>query len=90
MHEVVVEVFHGAVTAVGVACDSQAIRAIPVIRTVANTGHTTQESQEPLLISSILNKVTGTITHLPSSFREAESKTFVCRTTSSLTPISYA
>lgn len=73
-HEVAVEVFHGAATAVGVACDSQAIRAIPATKTVANTGHITQQSQDPLLISSILNKVTG-ITHSPSSFREAESRT---------------
>lgn len=76
VHEVAVEDFHEVVTAVEVAaCDNQATRAIPAIKTVANIGHTMQ-SQEPLLISSILNKVTGTITHLPSSFREAESRTF--------------
>jgi len=76
VHEVVVEVFHGVVMAVGVVvCGSQAIQAIPATKTVANTGRTTQQSQDPLLISSVLNKVTGIITHLPSSFREAESRT---------------
>lgn len=75
VHEVAVEVFHGAVTVVGVACDNRAIRAIPATQTVANIGYITQQSQEPLLISSILDKIIGTVMHLSSSFREAEFKT---------------
>lgn len=74
-HEVVVEDLHGAAMALGVvACDNLAIRVILATKIVANTGHTMQQSQKSLLISS-LNKVTGTITHLPFSFQEAESRT---------------
>lgn len=75
VHEVVVEDLHGVVMVLGVvACGSRAIRVILATKIVANTDHAMQPSQKPLLISS-LNKVTGTITHLPFSFQEAESRT---------------